>query len=144
MDELVQIRFQCQGCSYCCAVEPGFVFLSRQDVKALADHLGITERQVLEKYCRVASLNNKTAFSLNETESYDCIFLKDKRCSVYEARPTQCRTYPFWASILKSRQAWLEESQYCPGIGQGPVLDEEFVKSRLKEEADNEIILLDI
>jgi len=39
-----------------------------------------------------------------------CIFLQDdKTCSIYEARPVQCRTYPFWPRIMKSREAWRQE-----------------------------------
>ena len=40
-----------------------------------------------------------------------CIFL-DKhtnQCQIYEARPTQCRTYPFWPSIVESVQDWNDE-----------------------------------
>ena len=31
------------------------------------------------------------------------MFLEDGyRCSIYNARPTQCRTYPFWPRFVQS------------------------------------------
>ena len=40
-----------------------------------------------------------------------CIFLNPiGQCSIYDVRPIQCRTYPFWPSILKNKQTWEEEA----------------------------------
>ena len=52
---------------------------------------------------------------------YDCVFLeRDEnghgKCSLYQARPTQCRTWPFWASNLTTPRAWVEASKDCPGM----------------------------
>ena len=30
--------------------------------------------------------------------------------SIYDVRPVQCSTYPFWPSLLKNKQSWEEES----------------------------------
>jgi spermidine synthase len=49
-----------------------------------------------------------------------CVFLKGRLCSVYEARPTQCRTYPFWPEVM-SPLGWLRESARCEGIGRQDV-----------------------
>lgn len=40
-----------------------------------------------------------------------CVFLGDdgKLCTIYEARPVQCRVYPFWPRIMKSAQSWDNE-----------------------------------
>ncbi len=45
----------------------------------------------------------------------ECIFLENKKCSIYSVRPTQCRTYPFWPSIM-SESEWNLESKLCEGI----------------------------
>jgi Fe-S-cluster containining protein len=42
-----------------------------------------------------------------------------RKCRAYEARPRQCRTWPFWASNLESPAAWEHTCQVCPGSGQG-------------------------
>ena len=48
---------------------------------------------------------------LREGEEGACVFLEKEtnHCQIYEARPTQCRTYPFWPSIMKAPDAWNEE-----------------------------------
>ena len=38
------------------------------------------------------------------------------KCSVYHLRPTQCRTWPFWASNLRSERDWREAAAHCPGM----------------------------
>ena len=49
-----------------------------------------------------------------------CIFLgKDNGCKVYEARPVQCRTYPFWPEVVNSRTSWTREAKRCEGIERG-------------------------
>jgi uncharacterized protein len=66
--------------------------------------------------------------SLNEKASafgFDCVFLdRDKVpgkavCSMYQARPKQCRTWPFWTSVIKSRNTWERAKKTCPGIDKG-------------------------
>jgi len=50
--------------------------------------------------------------------SYDCIFFdrEAQGCSIYAARPLQCRTFPFW-DYYKQRVAILK--QECPGVVDG-------------------------
>ena len=48
-----------------------------------------------------------------------CVFLGEKGCTVYEARPEQCRTWPFWPENLK-REVWAKEIvPFCPGADEG-------------------------
>ncbi len=66
-------------------------------------------------------------WSLNEKmtkHGYDCVFLvrdKDGRgsCGIYEDRPKQCRTWPFWPDNLKSPRAWKQAGSRCPGMTAG-------------------------
>jgi len=62
--------------------------------------------------------------SLTERPNGDCILLdvKTKKCTVYQYRPRQCRTWPFWDSNLKSPAAWAECCEACPGAGQGELV----------------------
>ena len=57
-------------------------------------------------------------FSIKEIaydEGHACVFFdfEKKGCKIYEARPTQCRTFPFW-EYFKNNQEELEAE--CPGI----------------------------
>jgi len=71
--------------------------------------------------------------SLVEYEGGDCCFLVDRKCVVYEDRPIQCKTWPFWESNLRSRAAWKRTCEACPGAGQGelvPLEQIEFQKNQ--------------
>ena len=45
----------------------------------------------------------------NDPTGTACVFLNDQKCRIYEARPVQCSTYPFWPNLLESEAAWDEE-----------------------------------
>ena len=59
---------------------------------------------------------------------YDCVFLdrtaEKATCSLYEARPSQCRTWPFWSENLQSKDAWhrAKDETPCPGMGKGNLI----------------------
>jgi Fe-S-cluster containining protein len=75
--------------------------------------------------------------SLKEKENYDCIFLTENGCSVYEGRPRQCRTYPFWSSVVESKSSWEREGMSCPGIGKGKIHGKEEIESYLAMEPED-------
>jgi Fe-S-cluster containining protein len=113
------LRFSCTRCSTCCRYESGFVFLSKKDVDVLVRALQMGYNDFIETYCRwVPVEGGRYQLSLKEKLDYDCIFWKDG-CSLYEARPLQCRAFPFWRSILVSSQAWKTAAASCPGMGKG-------------------------
>ena len=62
-------------------------------------------------------------YSLTEKPNGDCTFLKRENgkalCSIYPVRPVQCRTWPFWSSNLRSREAWESAANNCPGMNNG-------------------------
>jgi hypothetical protein len=112
------LRFKCTGCSKCCRHDPGFVFLSPQDILRLMAATGLAFRDFLVKFTKTVDLGIGLAISLLETARFDCIFWHDG-CSVYSSRPLQCSTYPFWERIVESRESWLEEARDCPGMENG-------------------------
>jgi Fe-S-cluster containining protein len=122
--------FSCTRCSACCRHDPGYVFLSGNDVRLLAEGLQMEYTEVMEKYCRwVPSSGEEKQLSLKEKTGFDCIFWQDG-CKVYKYRPLQCRTFPFWQSTLSTRQAW--ESLSCPGIGNGMLRSREYIETCLE------------
>ncbi|RLA70551.1 MAG: YkgJ family cysteine cluster protein [Epsilonproteobacteria bacterium] len=102
----------CEG--RCCTGESGNIFVRPEEIRALAV---LTEME--ENDFRTAYLVKRGyKFSLKEKRfgvSYDCIFYERKYhgCSVYEARPVQCRTFPFW-DYYKTRVDELKLE--CQGI----------------------------
>ena len=111
------LRFQCTGCGDCCTGAPGYVWVNKEDIAALAAELGITAAEVESQYVREIGVRK----SLHEYPNGDCVFFdgKTRKCRVYAARPRQCRTWPFWDSNLRSPEAWAETCQVCPGSGTG-------------------------
>jgi uncharacterized protein len=131
------LQFSCTRCSNCCRHTPGYVFLSEKDVTNLLPATGLGRAEFLRKYCRIVNVNGFYRLSLREKQNYDCIFWADGACLVYKKRPLQCKSYPFWSSILSSYSSWLEQKKMCPGIGNGTFHPrrkiEYWLKKRLKE-----------
>ncbi len=51
-----------------------------------------------------------------------CPFLEDHGCSIHPAKPTQCRTFPFWPELVEDRDEWNRTGRFCPGIGKGELI----------------------
>ncbi len=107
------LRFKCTGCGKCCTGSPGYVYLSLEDLKRLSAHFHLTEEDFLKKYAR--QIDDQYAL-LDRPGTYDCIFLRDNKCTVYDARPTQCRTFPWWIHNLRNPEDWEEAAKRCEGI----------------------------
>ena len=127
------LRFECQMCSYCCSSEPGYVYLTEADLDAASKEMGVDRDTFISLYCRLVDFGMYYLVSLRERSDYDCIFLTDKGCAIYKARPVQCRTYPFWKNVMESEESWKNEGKSCPGIGKGNVIPNKEIERRLKE-----------
>jgi Fe-S-cluster containining protein len=117
------------------------VFLSQKDLDVLvkALHLGYTE--FMELYCRwVPQGGGRERLSLKEKSNFDCVFWKDG-CSVYEARPLQCRAFPFWPSIVHSSGAWKAAARDCPGMGQGKLHSVDAIQAWLEQQHAEPVII---
>ena len=137
------LPFECSRCSACCRYEPGLVLLSAVDIRALLKFLGLDFADFFSNYCRLVNIGNGKMLSLQETSSFDCIFWKNgSGCSVYEARPVQCRTYPFWPGILDSQEDWEREHRHCEGIGRGPLRTRREIEESLWAYRRNSPVLL--
>jgi Fe-S-cluster containining protein len=131
------IRFQCQGSGKCCTShgEFGFVFLTLEDRRRMAKYFKITTTAFTKKYCE----KYRGAWHLIEDrKNPDCMFLKNKGCTIYEARPTQCRTWPFWPEVMNSK-AWAKDVvAFCPGVGKGKLISSEEINKNLKQQTNAE------
>ncbi|MFC1584681.1 YkgJ family cysteine cluster protein [Fibrobacterota bacterium] len=113
------LRFECQRCGNCCGGAPGYVYVTKAEISALAVLLDVTDSQFISMYTN--RLRNGR-ISLRDKADYDCIFyFKGKGCKVYSNRPRQCRTWPFWKMNTETRKKWEETAGNCPGINKGPL-----------------------
>jgi len=140
------VRFECQGSGRCCVShgEYGHVWMTIEDRRRMASVLKMDVRSFTRKYCERSS---DGFFRLKDPPSTaadreSCIFLKDKRCSVYEGRPTQCRTWPFWPEVMNAKTWKKEVAAFCPGVGKGHTISAAQIQMQLKEQAQSERELL--
>ncbi|MDA3940012.1 MAG: YkgJ family cysteine cluster protein [Spirochaetia bacterium] len=126
------LKFECTQCSKCCRFDPGFVFLSYNDLDRLVKYFKMSENDFVKNYCRKIDMGEHTRLSLIEKSNYDCIFWSNGGCEVYKSRPLQCRSYPFWKPFLLNKEAWELESKSCPGMNYGKLITKENIEEWLK------------
>jgi Fe-S-cluster containining protein len=124
------LKFRCTRCGNCCTGAPGYVWMDDDELAALAKHLGETPQRCRALYMR----EGHRGWTLRERSNGDCVFFdRSAGCTVYEVRPRQCRTWPFWESNLASPQDWARTQSACPGAGHGKLISAEEITRRLRE-----------
>jgi len=123
------LRFQCTGCGRCCTGAPGYVYVIKSEIKALAAALGMEVPEFEEAFVRPVGRRK----SLVELPNGDCVFYDNlsRQCRVYQVRPRQCRMWPFWGSNLRSAEAWERTCRACPGSGRGPLVSLEKIEAQM-------------
>ena len=120
------LPFSCTGCGNCCKShgEYSHVYLREEEAKAIAEHLGME----LGDFA-AAHLQIQDGWLLLRQGDAQCPFLgEDARCGIYEVRPVQCRTWPFWTINLE-RNTWSEEvTPVCPGSRDGRIHDADTIE----------------
>ena len=140
------LKFSCTRCSSCCRHESGFVYLSENDLSRLANEFGMDYTSFVETWCRwVPFAQDRERLSLKEKSNFDCIFWNDSEgdttcCTVYNVRPLQCRTFPFWDYILCSPKAWEAAGADCPGINSGETHSREKIEG-LAGQMEEELVI---
>jgi len=123
------LQFSCTQCGNCCTGAPGYVWVEAGEIEALADQLGVSLTEFQAMYTRQVGKHR----SLRERSNGDCVFFeRGKGCTVYEARPTQCRTWPFWESTVETREDWKRTQEGCPGAGHGQFFTAEEITQRVR------------
>ena len=69
------------------------MLLTTADIRRLAQALDLEETEFIGRYTRLA--RNRAQLSLVDAPDGACVFLEQDRCSVYDARPNQCKIFPF-------------------------------------------------
>ena len=106
----------CESCAgNCCIGESGYIWINIVEIEALSKYLGLTLDSFREKYLFKVGYK----YSIKEVEladnSFACCFfdLEKRKCSIYDYRPTQCRTFPFWEYFKNNEKEVYKE---CPAI----------------------------
>ena len=103
----------CEGT--CCIGESGYIWISQTEIEKLASLLNLSVQEVGLQYLMKVGYKYSIREKIIGENNYACIFfdLEKKCCSIYEARPSQCRTFPFWNYFKNNEQEVYDE---CPAI----------------------------
>ncbi len=127
------LAFACTRCGACCTGAPGYVWVTPEEIAQLAEARG----QAVEPFSRRFVRQVGDRFSLIEKPGGDCVFWdKAVGCTVYSARPAQCRTWPFWPENVESPADWRNVGRGCPGVDRGRVFSVEEIVASLARTPD--------
>lgn len=123
------LRFKCTGCGDCCTGSPGYVWVTNDEIAAIAAHLEMDVKTFEVSFVKKVGVRKTLA---EMPGNYDCVFLdsETRKCRVYSVRPRQCRTWPFWDSNLRTPDAWAETCRVCPGSGKGQLYQLEQIQEQ--------------
>ena len=102
----------CQG--NCCTGESGYIWVTPDEIIGIAEKLSLSKEAFINNYL----LKIRYRFSIKEVayeNGYGCVFfdMEKKMCRIYDVRPSQCRTFPFWEYFKENIDEVVAE---CPGI----------------------------
>ncbi|HTO70010.1 MAG TPA: YkgJ family cysteine cluster protein [Myxococcota bacterium] len=127
------LRFECTGCGGCCTArgEYAHVYLNPDEAEDLAGELAVSLREFRRRYTFV----DEYGYTQLRFDDSSCVFLErdTNRCTVYGARPTQCRTFPFWRDLVADGKWTPEARELCEGVGRGPSHTREYAEARMRE-----------
>ena len=106
------------------------MWFTPEEAEGMARAVGVTLELFLERYTRRLGAR-RSLKELVRNGKHDCVFLdRESRpgkalCQLYRARPSQCRTWPWWPENLESEAAWKDTKQRtpCPGMDTGKTHD---------------------
>lgn len=105
----------CSACqARCCTGESGYIHVNSREIEDISKLLGLGIEDFTQNYL----FKNGYKYSIKERkfgDSYECAFYNRETngCAIYEVRPMQCRTFPFW-DYFKNRVEELKLE--CPGV----------------------------
>ena len=91
------LAFECTQCGDCCSGSAGYVWVNQEEINAMAQRIGMDAAEFEQKFVKRVGMRR----SLTERPNGDCVLLDEKtrKCTAYQERPRQCKTWPFWGGV---------------------------------------------
>jgi len=104
----VSSQIDCRTCANCCKALT--ITPKPTDIKRLSDHLQIEPFEFRQRYLKKDFEGDLVM------KQRPCPFLKQNKCSAYEARPETCRSYPHLEAQHMAGRGWhiVENTLICP------------------------------
>ena len=101
----------CQGCDGVCCRECDPIGVTHDDAQRMAKALNTSVKHVIKTYLKPHPESGPAEpYAVQKTKP--CLFLgRDGRCTIYQARPGNCRLYP--ANVAKDGRIWISQTSYC-------------------------------
>ena len=105
--------FECGG--QCCIGESGYIWINKEEIEKLAKFLEIEVDKLKNIYLKKVAYKYSIKEYRTKEFGYVCVFFDTdkKMCQIYEVRPQQCRTFPFWDNFKTNID---EVKQECMAI----------------------------
>ena len=105
----------CNDClGKCCAGESGNTWVASHEIKTIADLLGLNQVDFIQQHLRKLGNRWSLAERFVEGQMFCTFFdIHQRKCSIYTARPDQCRQFPFWEYYRQRVDSLMKE---CPGV----------------------------
>jgi Fe-S-cluster containining protein len=114
--------YDCSNCpGYCCSYPN--IPITKRDVERLAEHFGISFKEAKKKFT-MERFGEKYAMRRKEDVHFGrvCRFFdtENRRCTVYPARPSTCRSYPGkgrcgYYDFLMAERAHQDDPEFIAG-----------------------------
>jgi hypothetical protein len=120
-------QFDCNNCpAYCCSYD--HIEVTDRDLTRLAKHFELEEQVAERRFTKRVESGKLRVLRHTQDEHFGtaCRFLsrESRQCTIYEARPTICRTYPgtgrcgFYDFLCSERRSQ-DDPDYVPSFTRG-------------------------
>ncbi len=96
----IKTEFSCSNCGYCCTDPSTQINITLIEIKYLSDYLKMSVKELFEKdiisFIPFISTEDFSVFDVEFGMKRPCPLYKDNKCTIYEARPMNCRIFPYW------------------------------------------------
>ncbi len=109
-DKAAWERTDCLDCANCCkTMSPTY---TREDVKRISAHLGMTGRAFREKWL----YKDRTGDWMNVNQPCQFLDLKTNMCNIYSVRPQDCAGFPHHSKkkMTDYMHVYKQNIEYCP------------------------------